>query len=86
MIGIIGAMDEEVEKLKADITDAVTEVHNGLTFVTGQLNGKDVTVVRSGIGAPSVSLVTVKVHASPSLNSRPVSFFSASRVASPAAA
>ncbi|MDY2854990.1 MAG: 5'-methylthioadenosine/adenosylhomocysteine nucleosidase, partial [Oliverpabstia sp.] len=50
MIGIIGAMDEEVEKLKADITDAVTEVHNGLSFVTGQLNGKDVTVVRSGIG------------------------------------
>ena len=45
MIGIIGAMDEEVEKLKADITDAVTEVHNGLSFVTGQLNGKDVTVL-----------------------------------------
>ena len=54
MIGIIGAMDEEVEKLKADITDAVTEVHNGLTLVTGQLNGKDVTVVRSGIGSASM--------------------------------
>ena len=58
MIGIIGAMDEEVEKLKADITDAVTEVHNGLTFVTGQLNGKDVTVVRSGIGKVNAGACT----------------------------
>ena len=58
MIGIIGAMDEEVEKLKADITDAVTEVHNGLSFVTGQLNGQDVTVVRSGIGKVNAGACT----------------------------
>ena len=58
MIGIIGAMDEEVEKLKADITDAVTEVHNGLTFVTGKLKGKYVTVVRSGIGKVNAGACT----------------------------
>ena len=58
MIGIIGAMDEEVEKLKASITDAKTEEHNGLTFVTGKLNGKDVTVVRSGIGKVNAGACT----------------------------
>ncbi len=50
MIGIIGAMEEEVEKLQADITDAVAEQHHGLRFVRGKLNGKEVTIVRSGIG------------------------------------
>lgn len=50
MIGIIGAMEEEVEKLQADITNAVTEQHHGLCFVRGSLNGKDVVIVRSGIG------------------------------------
>ncbi len=58
MIGIIGAMDEEVEKLKASITDAKTEEHNGLAFVTGKLNGKDVTVVRSGIGKVNAGACT----------------------------
>ncbi|ETP73523.1 5''-methylthioadenosine/S-adenosylhomocysteine nucleosidase [Lachnospiraceae bacterium JC7] len=58
MIGIIGAMDEEVEKLKASITDAKTEEHNGLSFVTGKLNGKDVTVVRSGIGKVNAGACT----------------------------
>lgn len=58
MIGIIGAMEEEVEKLKAAITDAKTEEHNGLTFVTGKLNGKDVTVVRSGIGKVNAGACT----------------------------
>ncbi len=58
MIGIIGAMDEEVEKLKASIEDPKTEEHNGLTFVTGKLNGKDVTVVRAGISKVNAAACT----------------------------
>lgn len=58
MIGIIGAMDEEVEKLKSDIQDAKTETHNGLTFVSGTLNGKEVVVVRSGISKVNAGACT----------------------------
>ena len=58
MIGIIGAMDEEVEKLKSDIQNPETEVHNGLTFVSGKLNGKDVVVVRSGISKVNAGACT----------------------------
>lgn len=58
MIGIIGAMDEEVAKLKADLTDTMEEQHTGLTFVTGKLSGKDVVVVRSGIGKVNAGACT----------------------------
>jgi adenosylhomocysteine nucleosidase len=58
MIGIIGAMDEEVEKLREDLTDAVTEVHGNLEFCAGKLAGKDVVVVRSGIGKVNAGACT----------------------------
>ena len=49
-IGIIGAMDEEVEILKSllDITETVTEA--GMTFYKGMLHNKEVVLARSGIG------------------------------------
>lgn len=49
-IGIIGAMDEEVEILKSllDITETVTEA--GMTFYKGMLHDKEVVLARSGIG------------------------------------
>lgn len=58
MIGIIGAMDEEVEKLREDLTDVVTEVHGNLEFYAGKLAGKDVVVVRSGIGKVNAGACT----------------------------
>ena len=50
MIGIIGAMEEEVADLKSamDIEQTVTKAK--MTFVKGKLCGKDVVVVRSGVG------------------------------------
>ncbi len=50
MIGIIGAMEEEVTALKEamDIQD-MKEIA-GMSFLSGVLCGKDVVVVRSGIG------------------------------------
>lgn len=50
MIGIIGAMDEEVAALKEAMETEETVERAGMTFLKGTLCGKDVTVVRSGIG------------------------------------
>lgn len=50
MIGIIGAMEEEVAALKEAMD--IQEIHEqaSMTFCRGVLCGKDVVVVRSGIG------------------------------------
>lgn len=50
MIGIIGAMDEEVVKLKELMVAPEVSEMSGMTFFKGQLCGKEVVVVRSGIG------------------------------------
>ena len=50
MLGIIGAMDEEVSKLKEKMTDVEIKKKASMDFYRGKLMGKDVVVVRSGIG------------------------------------
>ncbi|MDD6440801.1 MAG: 5'-methylthioadenosine/adenosylhomocysteine nucleosidase [bacterium] len=50
MIGIIGAMEEEVAGLKQAMEVCETVERAAMTFVKGTLCGKDVVVVRSGIG------------------------------------
>ncbi len=50
MIGIIGAMDEEVAALKEAMDVRETVERAGMNFVKGTLGSKEVTVVRSGIG------------------------------------
>lgn len=50
MIGIIGAMDEEVVSLKAKMESPEVSQCAGMTFYKGSLCGKDVVIVRSGIG------------------------------------
>ena len=50
MIGIIGAMEEEVDHLKEAMQVEKTVERAAMTFVKGKLDGKDVVVVRSGIG------------------------------------
>lgn len=50
MIGIIGAMEEEVAHLKEAMQVEKTVDRAAMTFVKGKLDGKDVVVVRSGIG------------------------------------
>ena len=49
-IGIIGAMDEEVEILKSmmEVTETVTKA--GMTFYKGILHGQEIVLARSGIG------------------------------------
>ena len=50
VIGIIGAMDEEVIKLKDCLTDVTIKNIASMEFFEGKLSDKDVVVVRSGIG------------------------------------
>ncbi|WP_273446477.1 5'-methylthioadenosine/adenosylhomocysteine nucleosidase [Thermophilibacter provencensis] len=49
-IGIIGAMDVEVEHLKAELMGAQVERVAGTDFCSGRLGEKDVVVVKCGIG------------------------------------
>lgn len=50
MIGIIGAMEEEVAVLKEEMTIAEISEYASMQFCKGTLCGKDVVIVRSGIG------------------------------------
>lgn len=55
-IGIIGAMDLEVDTLKAKMTDTSVTTKAAMEFWQGKLNGTDVVVVRSGIGKVNAAL------------------------------
>ena len=50
MIGIIGAMDIEVEKIKAFLSDISEEVISGVNFVRGKFAEKDIVVAKCGVG------------------------------------
>lgn len=50
MLGIIGAMDEEVLEIKNALKDVTVEAAAGMDFYRGKVNEKEVVVVRSGIG------------------------------------
>ncbi len=50
MIGIIGAMKEEVDAILAIMEDRVKLEHYGVKFHTGKINGKDCVVCKSGVG------------------------------------
>lgn len=58
MLGIIGAMDEEVAKIKEQLTDVQVETRAAMEFYKGKLDGKEVVVVRSGIGKVNAGMCT----------------------------
>jgi len=57
-IGIIGAIDEELSKLKSVIKNLKTEKIEELVFYTGSLKEKDVVLVKSGVGKVNASICT----------------------------
>ncbi len=57
-IGIIGAMDEEVSQLKDAMTEVQIKKKANMEFFSGKLGGKDVVVVRSGIGKVNAAVCT----------------------------
>ncbi|MFV0362109.1 MAG: 5'-methylthioadenosine/adenosylhomocysteine nucleosidase [Suipraeoptans sp.] len=58
MIGIIGAMEEEVSVLKDIMEDKEISEHAGMTFNKGKLCGKEVIVVKSGVGKVNAGICT----------------------------
>ena len=56
VIGIIGAMDEEVSKLKECLTDVTVKTIASMDFYEGNLGDKEVVVVRSGIGKVNAAI------------------------------
>ena len=63
MIGIIGAMEEEVAILKDQLTQ-LDEIHIAhVKFYRGQLNGHEVVLTQSGIGKVNVAIsTTLLIH------------------------
>ncbi len=57
-IGIIGAMDEEVSRLKEAMEAASVIKKAGMEFYRGKLCGKDAVVVKSGIGKVNAGICT----------------------------
>ncbi len=55
-VGIIGAMELEVETLKKQMQLARVEKRAGMEFNEGTLEGRDVVIVRSGIGKVNAAL------------------------------
>lgn len=58
MLGIIGAMDEEVAKIKEAMSEVAVTSVAGMDFYQGKLGGRDAVVVRSGIGKVNAGICT----------------------------
>ncbi len=58
VIGLIGAMDEEVAVIKAWMTDVREESIAGCDFFLGHFEGKDVVLLKSGIGKINAAVST----------------------------
>ena len=60
-IGIIGAMDDEIEVYLRHMTDVKKKEWNMFTFYCGKLNNKNVVVVKSGVGKVFASMICQKL-------------------------
>lgn len=58
MLGIIGAMEVEVATLKSAINNLKVTKKAGMEFCMGNIFGKDVVVVKSGIGKVNAAICT----------------------------
>ena len=58
MVGIIGAMEQEVAKIKEKMQDVTITSRARMDFYEGTLEGKKVVVVRSGIGKVNAGMCT----------------------------
>ena len=58
MLGIIGAMEVEVATLKSAINNLEVTKKAGMEFCMGNIFGKDVVVVKSGIGKVNAAICT----------------------------
>lgn len=57
-IGLIGAMDEEIELLLAEMEHGHSVTKAGITYVQGNWQGKKIVVCRSGVGKVNAAITT----------------------------
>lgn len=57
-IGLIGAMNEEIELLLADLKEAQQTTRAGITFYEGIFHGKSVVLCKSGVGKVNAAVTT----------------------------
>lgn len=57
-IAVIGAMEQEVEYLRAELENPTTEVIANSEYTSGTINGKDVILLKSGIGKVNAAMTT----------------------------
>jgi len=61
MIGIIGAMEIEIETIKKSVKN-LTEIKKGIrTFFVGEIEKKEVVIVQAGIGKVNAAITTSKL-------------------------
>ena len=58
LLGIIGAMEEEVIKLKEMMTEPELIKKSGMDFYKGTIEGKNVVVVKCGVGKVNAAMCT----------------------------
>ncbi len=58
MIGIIGAMQLEIEPFLKEMTTVDIKHHAGITFNYGHINGIEIVIVKSGVGKVNAALTT----------------------------
>ena len=59
--GIISAMDEENRSIRAEMTNSKEENILGIHFMVGNLRGRPVVVVQTGIGKANAAMITTLV-------------------------
>ena len=58
MIGIIGAMDIEIERINARLEDKTTEIISGVCYTSGKIGGNEVVTAICGIGKVFAAICT----------------------------
>ncbi len=58
MLGVIGAMSEEVQLLLGQLSDGKESIHAGITVTTGNYKGTDIALAQSGIGKVNATICT----------------------------
>jgi len=58
MLGVIGAMTEEVQLLLGQVSDAKESVHAGITVTEGDYKGTPIALAQSGIGKVNATICT----------------------------
>ncbi len=58
MLGVIGAMSEEVQLLLRELSDVKESVHAGITVSRGDYKGTEIALAQSGIGKVNATICT----------------------------